>query len=95
MTVEPLTTEANLRNLSWVEGNLKKVHQATGGRVAYVYVPNTAQPGHAYFNGYFFPQADREAIIIDERFNGGGQIADYYIDHLRRPFISYWATRHG
>jgi tricorn protease len=95
VTVEPLATEANLRNLAWVEGNLKKVQQATGGRVAYVYVPNTAQPGHAYFKRYFFPQADKEAIIIDERFNGGGQVADYYIDHLRRPLTSYWATRYG
>ncbi|TMQ32052.1 MAG: peptidase S41, partial [Planctomycetota bacterium] len=95
VTVEPLATEANLRNLAWVEGNLKKVQQATGGRVAYVYVPNTAQPGHAYFKRYFFPQADKDAIIIDERFNGGGQVADYYIDHLRRPLTSYWATRYG
>jgi tricorn protease len=94
-TVEPLASEDNLRNLAWVEGNLKKVHQATGGRVAYVYVPNTAQPGHAFFKRYFFPQVDKEAIIIDERFNGGGQVADYYIDHLRRPFTSYWATRYG
>jgi tricorn protease len=95
VTVEPLASEENLRNLAWVEGNLKKVSQATGGRVAYVYVPNTAGPGHAYFKRYFFPQADKDAIIIDERFNGGGQVADYYIDHLRRPFVGYWATRYG
>jgi tricorn protease len=95
VTVEPLADEAALRNRDWVEGNLRKVHKATNGRVAYVYVPNTAQPGHAYFKRYFYPQADKDAIIIDERFNGGGQVADYYIDHLRRPFVSYWATRHG
>jgi tricorn protease len=95
VTVEPLPDEYSLRNRDWVEGNLKKVHQATGGRVAYVYVPNTANLGHAYFKRYFFPQADKQAIIIDERFNGGGQIADYYIDHLRRPFTAMWATRYG
>jgi tricorn protease len=95
VTVEPLASEDALRNRAWVEGNLKKVHQATGGRVAYVYVPNTAGLGHAYFKRYFFPQTDKQAIIIDERFNGGGQIADYYIDHLRRPFTSMWATRYG
>jgi tricorn protease len=93
--VEPLASEAALRNRDWVEGNLRKVHKATGGRVAYVYVPNTAALGHAYFKRYFFPQADKQAIIIDERFNGGGQVADYYIDHLRRPFTAMWATRHG
>jgi tricorn protease len=95
VTVEPLASEAALRNRDWVEGNLKKVHQATGGRVAYVYVPNTAALGHEYFKRYFFPQADKDAIIVDERFNGGGQVADYYIDHLRRPFTAMWATRYG
>jgi tricorn protease len=51
--------------------------------------------GHAYFKRYFFPQGDKEAIIVDERFNGGGQVADYYIEMLRKPLVSYWATRHG
>jgi tricorn protease len=95
VTVEPLANEQALRNRDWVEGNLKKVQEATKGRVAYVYVPNTAGLGHAYFKRYFFPQADKEAIIIDERFNGGGQVADYYIDLLRRPFTANWATRYG
>lgn len=95
VTVEPLADEYALRNRDWVEGNLRKVDKATNGRVAYVYVPNTAGPGHTYFKRYFYPQVDKDAIIIDERFNGGGQVADYYIDHLRRPFISYWATRYG
>jgi tricorn protease len=95
VTVEPLANESALRNRDWVEGNLKKVHRATQGKVAYVYVPNTANLGHEYFKRYFFPQVDKDAIIVDERFNGGGQIADYYIDHLRRPFISMWATRYG
>jgi tricorn protease len=95
VTVEPLADELDLRNRDWVEGNLRKVHKATDGRVAYVYVPNTSRLGHEYFKRYFFPQADKEAIIVDERFNGGGQVADYYIDHLRRPFTAYWATRYG
>jgi tricorn protease len=95
ITVEPISDESSLRNRAWVEGNLRKVHERTGGRVAYVYVPNTAEMGHAYFKRYFFPQGDKEAIIIDERFNGGGQVADYYIEMLRKPLVSYWATRHG
>jgi tricorn protease len=93
--VVPVASEAALRNRDWVEGNLRKVTEATKGRVAYVYVPNTAALGHEYFKRYFFPQADRDAIIVDERFNGGGQVADYYMDLLRRPLISYWHTRHG
>jgi tricorn protease len=93
--VVPVANEAALRNRDWVEGNLRKVNQATGGRVAYVYVPNTTGAGHTYFKRYFFPQAHKDAIIVDERFNGGGQVADYYIDMLRRPLVSMWAMRYG
>ena len=95
MQVVPVANEAALRNRDWVEGNLRKVDAATGGRVAYVYVPNTAGAGHSYFKRYFYPQAHKDAVIVDERFNGGGQVADYYIDILRRPLISYWAMRYG
>jgi tricorn protease len=95
VVVEPIAEEGPLRNRAWIEGNLRKVNERTKGRVAYVYVPNTGGAGYASFKRYFFPQADREAIIVDERFNGGGQVADYYIELLRRPLVSYWATRHG
>lgn len=93
--VTPVASEWALRNRDWVEGNLKKVHEATDGQVAYVYVPNTAGAGHEYFKRYFFPQADKKAIIIDERFNGGGYLADYYIDILKRPEQAYWNFRYG
>ena len=95
VSVVPVANEGALRNRDWVEGNLRKVDAATKGRVAYVYVPNTAAQGHEYFKRYFFPQTHKDAIIVDERFNGGGQVADYYIDLLRRPHISYWAMRYG
>jgi len=95
ISVVPIAGERALRNREWVESNIKKVHEATGGRVAYVYVPNTANLGHAYFKRYFFPQVDKEAIIVDERFNGGGSVADYYIDILRRPFVCNWNMRYG
>jgi tricorn protease len=93
--VVPVESESAMRNRDWVESNLRKVDAATGGRVAYVYVPNTAQPGYDYFKRYFYPQSHKDAVIVDERFNGGGQVADYYIDVLRRPLISYWAMRYG
>ena len=51
--------------------------------------------GHEYFKRYFFPQANKAGIIVDERFNGGGQLADYYIDLLKRPVQSYWRYRYG
>lgn len=93
--VTTITNEAALRNRDWVEGNMKKVHEATDGRVAYVYVPNTAFGGHQYFKRYFFPQATKDAIIVDERYNGGGQLADYYIQHLNKPEQARWNFRYG
>jgi tricorn protease len=95
VNVVPISSEGNLRNRDWVEGNIKKVDAATNGRVAYVYVPNTSTMGHTYFKRYFFPQVHKDAIIIDERFNGGGSVADYYIDILRRPVTSYWNMRYN
>jgi tricorn protease len=93
--VVPVGNESALRNRDWVEGNLRRVTEATNGQVAYVYVPNTSNSGHEYFKRYFFPQVNRNAVIVDERFNGGGSLADYYIDILRRPLQSYWNMRYG
>ncbi len=93
--VVPIANESSLRNRDWVEGNMKKVDKATNGQVAYVYVPNTTTAGHEYFKRYFFPQVNKKAVIIDERFNGGGQLADYYIDHLKKPYQSSWKFRYG
>jgi tricorn protease len=95
VTVVPVDSEENLRHLAWIEGNRRRVDQATGGRVAYVHVPNTAGAGYSSFNRYFFSQVGKEAAIIDERFNEGGQLADYIIDHLRRPMMSKVVTREG
>lgn len=60
-----------------------------------VYVPNTAQPGDDHFNGYIYPQIHQDGIVVDERDNGNGSVADYYIDILRRPLIADWAMRYG
>ncbi len=93
--VVPIASEEALRHRDWVEGNIQKVHEATGGRVAYVHLPNTTTLGHTYFKRYFFPQADKEAIIVDERYNRGGQVADYYVDILARQPLCRWAMRYG
>ena len=95
ITVVPVANEDALRNRDWVEGNIRKVDAATGGRVAYVYVPNTAGLGHTYFKRYFYPQSNKDAVIIDERFNGGGSVADYYIETLQKKEIAWWAMRYG
>ncbi len=93
--VVPLENETALRNLAWIEDNRRKVDQMTGGRVAYVYLPNTSTRGYTNFNRYYFAQVGKEAAIIDERFNGGGYIADYVIDYLRRPLLAYFTMREG
>jgi tricorn protease len=95
VTVVPVESEEGLRHLAWIENNRRRVDQATGGRVAYVYVPNTAGEGYTSFNRYFFSQVGKEGAIIDERFNEGGQLADYIVDYLRRPLLSKVVTREG
>jgi len=93
--VVPVDDESSLRNYAWIEGNRRKVDELTGGRVAYVYLPDTYAGGYTNFNRYYFAQVGKDAAIIDERYNGGGDIADYIIDYLRRPLLSYWNMREG
>jgi tricorn protease len=95
VTVVPIDNENGLRNLAWVESNRRKVDQLTGGRVAYVYVPDTAVEGYTNFNRYFFAQVGKDAAVIDERFNHGGFLADFIVDYLRRPILSRIMTREG
>ncbi len=95
VTVVPVESEAGLRNLAWIEGNRRKVDEMTGGRVAYVYLPDTFVDGYTNFNRYYFAQIGREAAVIDERFNHGGLLADYMVDYLRRPLMNMVTTREG
>jgi tricorn protease len=95
VTVVPVENEFGLRNLAWIEDNRRKVDQMSGGRLAYVYLPNTAGAGYTNFNRYYFAQVDKQGAVIDERFNGGGAAADYIIDHLRRPLMNFFTTRDG
>lgn len=90
VVVEPVASETQLRLWSWVEDNRKAVDAATGGRVGYVYLPNTAGAGFTFFNRMFFPQVNKDAMIIDERSNGGGQAANYITDVLSRSYLSGW-----
>jgi tricorn protease len=95
VTVVPVEDEIGLRNFAWIEDNRRKVDELTGGRVAYVYLPDTYTGGYTNFNRYYFAQIGKQAAIIDERYNGGGDIADYIIDNLRRSVLSYWSMREG
>jgi tricorn protease len=90
VTVVPVANEQGLRTRAWVEQNRRTVEKLSGGQLAYVYVPNTGQPGYTSFNRYYFAQQDKKGAIIDERFNGGGSAADYIIDVLQRNFDGYF-----
>ncbi len=95
VTVVPVAGEAGLRNLAWIEDNRRQVDKLSGGRLAYVYLPDTSTGGYANFNRYYFAQVGKDGAVIDERFNGGGLIADYIIDYMRRPLMGYFAARDG
>jgi tricorn protease len=95
VTVVPVASEIGLRNLDWIEGNRRRVAELSGGKLAYVWLPDTASGGYTNFNRYWFAQLDKQGAVIDERFNGGGSAADYIIDYLKKPVNSYWALREG
>jgi tricorn protease len=95
VTVVPVSSDRGLRRRGWIEDNRRTVDRLTGGRVAYVYMPNTAGAGYTSFNRDYFAHLDREAVIIDERFNGGGSLADYVVDLMARTPLAYPTPRDG
>lgn len=95
LTVVPVASEAMLRNLAWIEDNRRMVDKLSNGRVAYVYMPDTGYGGLASFTRYFYAQVGKDAAIIDERFNSGGNLATDIIEMLERKRMSAAATRDG
>jgi tricorn protease len=95
VTVIPIGSETSLRNFAWIEGNRRYVDRVTNGKVAYVYMPDTAFGGYTYFNRYFYAQVGREGLIVDERFNAGGMLATDIIERFQRKLTSLVATRDG
>jgi tricorn protease len=95
VTVVPVASEANLRHIDWIESNRRKVDQMSGGKLAYVYLPNTGGEGFTNFNRYYFAQTQKQGVLIDERFNAGGQVADYIVEVMSRRIEAYWSPRYG
>ncbi|HYI12412.1 MAG TPA: PDZ domain-containing protein [Thermoanaerobaculia bacterium] len=91
--VRPVKKETNLRYLDWVASRRAYVEKASGGRIGYIHLPNTGAEGNRELTKTFFPQVDKEALIIDDRYNGGGFIPDRMIEMLDRPVLNYWARR--
>jgi tricorn protease len=95
ITVTPIADDLGLRNLAWIEDNRRKAQELSSGKLAYIYLPDTASGGLTNFNRYYFAQLDKHGAVIDERFNSGGQAADYIIHAMQRTLMSWWAPRYG
>ncbi len=95
VSVKPIANEGELRTRNWVESNRRKVDEMSDGRLAYVWLPNTAQAGYNAFNRYYFAQQHKDGIVVDERNNGGGSAADYMIDVMDRELLGYFNSKTG
>ncbi|MES2180313.1 MAG: PDZ domain-containing protein [Gemmatimonadota bacterium] len=95
VTVVPIPNEDALRTRAWVEANRRKVDSLSGGKLAYVWLPNTGAGGYTYFTRYFYAQQDKPGAIIDERYNQGGMVADYIANELERKQMGFFALRNG
>jgi tricorn protease len=95
VTVVPVASEDSLRTRAWIEENRRLVDKLSGGRLAYVWLPNTAGPGYTSFTRYYYAQQNKDGAIIDERYNHGGMVADYIVNELDRKLMGYFAMRDG
>ncbi|MGA9115345.1 MAG: PDZ domain-containing protein [Bacteroidota bacterium] len=87
VTVVPIADEQPLYYLEWVQRNIEKVNKATNGRVGYVHIPNMGSDGLNEFIKYYYPQVRKDALIVDVRGNGGGNVSSHIIERLRRSNI--------
>ena len=95
VTVKALRNDIPVRYREWVESNRRRVHEATGGRVGYVHIPDMSARGYAEFHRGFLAEVDREGLIVDVRFNGGGHVSSLILEKLARRRIGYDKPRWG
>ncbi len=93
--IETMTDESRLRLLAWIEAKREIVDKQTGGKIGYIYVQDTGIQGQNDLVRQFTAQIDKQGLIIDERFNSGGQIPDRFIEMLNRKPLAFWAVRDG
>lgn len=93
--LKPLASEAKLRHLAWIEQNRRQVEKQSSGKIAYIYVANTAEDGQNELYRQWRGQTHKDGFIVDERWNAGGQIPDRFIELLNRPITHYWGVRDG
>jgi len=95
VNVKPIANERGIRNIDWIEGNRRKVDELSDGKLAYIYMPNTGGGGFRSFNRYFYAQTDKQGAVLDERFNGGGSLADYVTQTFKKSHLANIFYRHG
>ncbi|HUY81507.1 MAG TPA: PDZ domain-containing protein [Acidobacteriaceae bacterium] len=95
VTVVPVPHAMPLRKEDWVHRNQMLVDKLSDGKLAYIYLPDTANGGWTYFNRYFYSQIGKQGAVVDERFNHGGDLANYVINQLQQPLLSFWVNRYG
>ncbi|MDB6091117.1 MAG: hypothetical protein JWN85_3901 [Gammaproteobacteria bacterium] len=95
ITVQPVKDELSLREQAWIEHNRETVDKASGGRVAYVYLSDMGSLGMEQFVRQFYGQMDKQALLVDERWNGGGFIDQIVLERLRRVLIGLDVNREG
>lgn len=95
VVVRPLHTEGDLRYSDWVRRNREYVAAKTGGKIAYVHIPDMWRDGLIEFNTWFYPQLDRQGMVVDVRWNGGGAVSQMILERLRRRVVSFDRARNG
>lgn len=95
VVVRPLSDDQPLRYADWVRGNREYVAAKTGGKMGYIHLPNMGSQGQIAFNTWFYPQLDKEGLVVDERWNGGGFVSQMIVERLRRKVVSFDRARGG
>ncbi len=95
VTVKPIANESELRYFNWVEENRQKVDKATDGKVGYVHIPDMGGNGLNWFTKQYFPQINKEGLIIDVRYNGGGFVSEMILERLRRIVVGMGSSRNA
>ncbi len=95
VVVTPLRGDGDLRYADWVRRNREYVAEKTGGKIGYVHIPDMWKDGLIRFNTWFYPQLDREGMIVDVRWNGGGSVSQMIVERLRRKLVSFDRARGG
>lgn len=95
VVVKPIGNEGRLRYIDWVRGNREAVAKKTDGKIGYIHIPDMGTGGLVEFNRWFYPQLDKEGMVVDCRWNGGGFVSQMILERFRRPVVSFDRSRGG